>query len=128
MMNIADHIIPPIAGKIGVQTLSGSAGNRTQLFALEDVVGQRYVTFIADVDFYILFGSADNDTETPAPVIATTGDISTTTKNGRCLLVPAKVPFPTTVDQSSRYFRVIGSGAGTLRYYVSSTIAPPFGR
>lgn len=118
---IADHVVPPQAGKIGVQAVTTSAGAKTDLSpSTEPFQGSVYVTFICDVAFYILFGKANTDAETPAPVVATTGEITTVTKDGRCMRVPADFPFQVEVSPEQRYFRVIGSNSGTLRYYISS--------
>lgn len=121
-MSIADDLIAPLVGYQGVMSISGAASAAKDLTPAGAVAGKFYATFIADVDWYIIFASKNDGTSLPAPVIATTGDLPSgaPTLDGRCELVAAKERYHVEITPESRYFRVIGSGAGTLRYRISS--------
>lgn len=124
-MTIADDLTAPRVGYVGVLSISGAASAAQDMTPAGAVAGKFYATFIADVDWYIVFAGKSDATSLPAPVIATTGALPSgaPTLDGRCDLVPAKMPYHVEITPESRYFRVIASGAGTLRYRVSSPTA-----
>ena len=122
MSTIADHCTAPKAGKIKVLTLTAATASSAQDSELS-TAGRRYMTAVADAEWYILFSSngKSDTTSLPAPVIATTG--VTTTLDGRCWgPIPAGTEFHRELSPDERYFRAISTAGGILRWYLSSDV------
>lgn len=118
-MNIADTITPPrAAGKPGVMAISTTASAAKDT---GDVKGYRYVSFIANQEWYIIFAGKSDATSLPDPVIATTGELGAGSVDGRCIgPFPAGVVIPFTLGAEDRYFKVIAGAVGILRFWESS--------
>ena len=107
---MAAAILPPRQGDIRVLAITTSAS------AVQDSEvssGPHFITLICETAFYITFTANGTNVITDPDGTATSG-------NARTMLVPANQPTPFIVSQMERYFKVRGTGAGTLRWYLSS--------
>lgn len=123
-MTIAEHMVGPKAGKVGVWAFSGTTALAAQdFFGGTPRQGTQYFTMICDVAWYLITSDKSDTTSLPAPDPTTTGAFTSASVDGRCVRIPADFPYPIEVSPESRYFRAVSVGGGTLRVHPSS----PFG-
>jgi len=105
---------PPTEGDIRVLSVT-TAASAIQDTGVEAGAagGPRTVKFIGSVAFYVTFAGNGGNTVTDPDGTATTGD-------GRTWLVPANTEWCEPVSPRERYFKVRGTGSGTVRWRISS--------
>ena len=106
-------ILPPMDGSIGQVTMvaaTATAAQDTGVTGATIALGSQFVTFMSTAEFYIVFSNAGTSSIT-APVVTTAtcwGPFASGTQ----------VPFR--VNPTQRYFRVISTPGGTLKWYRSN--------
>lgn len=108
---MAAAIMPPMEDSINAVAVTTSAGSAADTGVS---AGPKFVTFICDVACYITFsndGSNANITDPDGTAVA---------GSGRTWRLAADQPQSFVINSVSRYFKPRGTGAGTLRWYVSS--------
>lgn len=110
---LAAAVLPPMEGAISAIAITTSAST-AQDTGVSPNNAPRYVTLISDVAFYITFSNDGlNSAITDPDGAAVTGD-------ARTWFVPANTQANFLAGNTQRYFKARGTGAGTLRWYVSS--------
>lgn len=99
----------PTQGNVSVLAVAAAA-SAVQDLGHDNAKEEHYHTFISDVDLHITF--SDTATIADPDPAAVAGD-------GRTWPMFAGVEKEFWIDTDSRYYKVLGSGAGFLRHYQS---------
>ena len=106
-------ILPPEQDAISQVTMTAAtatAAQDTGVTGATNALGPQFVTFCSTAEFFIVF-SKDGTSTITAPVVTTATCFGP---------FPSSVQVPFRVTPTQRYFRVISTPGGTLKWYRSS--------